>query len=231
MISQQLPLPMTLSEETTFANFYEGDQEAVVRALNASLNDAGERFIYLAGPTGVGKTHLLQACCHEFFNRQRASMYVPLKMGLSPAVLQHLETMPLVCVDDIPVIVGNAEWEEALLHFYNRARDNGVLLIVSGNRVPTNLTCRLADLQSRLSWGLTFSLKELTDTQKIHALQQRAHDRGLEFPDEVGQFLLHHYPRHMPTLFQLLDKLDHASFIAQRKLTVPFVKSTLGEVP
>jgi DnaA family protein len=47
-------------------------------------------------------------------------------------------------------------------------------------------------------------------------------------PDETASYLLRRLPRDMPALFDLLDQLDEASLAAQRKLTVPFVKSVLG---
>ncbi len=223
---QQLALKMNLREETTFANFYEGNNQAVVAALKASLENRGEKFIYLSGPLSVGKTHLLQACCH--FQESNA-MYLSLKTPeLVPGVLQSLEKMPLVCLDDIEAIFGDAHWEEALLHFYNRARENRISLFVASVQMPTQSTCQLADLRSRLSWGLFFQVKPLTDTQKVMAIRLHAEDRGLEFPDEVGEFLLRHFPRDMSVLFDLLDRLDGASFISQRKLTVPFVKQVLG---
>ena len=225
----QLPLRINLREETTFANFYPGENEAVLHALNDLLENKGESFVYVWGDSGVGRTHLLQACCHEMNNRALETMYLPLRMSqLTPAILQEMETKHLICIDDIDAVLNQKDWEEALLHFYNRARANASLkLIISGKTIPSQLNCQLADLRSRLSWDLVFQVVGLTDMGKIKALQMRAQDRGFELPDEVGQFLLCHYPRDMSLLFNLLDKLDWASLIAKRKLTIPFVKATL----
>jgi len=55
----------------------------------------------------------------------------------------------------------------------------------------------------------------------------RSRWRGLELPDEVGQFLLRRTSRSSAALFSLLDRLDQAALTAQRRLTVPFVKSVL----
>ncbi len=225
---QQLPLKIALREETTFLNFCEGDNAALIKAMKASLNKRGEKFIYLCGQPGSGKTHLLQACCHEFQDRQFETMYLPMKTPqLTPEVLGGMESMQLVCLDDVDTVFGNSLWEEALHHFYNRARENGICLFVSGKESPAHSSCQLPDLRSRLVWGLTFHVNELNDAQKIQALKIRARDRGLEFSDDIGQFLLHHFPRDTQALFNLLDQLDHASLVSQRKLTVPFVKRVL----
>lgn len=224
----QLPLRINLREETTFANFCSGENTAVLKALNALLRGEGESFIYLWGESGVGRTHLLQACCHASNEQPSEVMYLPLKTPqLNPSLLQAMENKQLVCVDDIDAVLGDCEWEEALLHFYNRARESQIKLVISGDRLPPQLNCQLADLRSRLSWGLVFQVIGLTDAEKIKALQIRAHDRGFELPNEVGQFLLRRYPRDMSILFNLLDKLDQASLIAKRKLTIPFVKNVL----
>jgi DnaA family protein len=231
-MATQLPLRLTLRETATFDNFYPGDNLALINALNALIRDGSEHFIYLWGPTGVGRTHLLQACCHQIQKVQTAAtgvMYLSLKSAqLSAEILQDLENMQLVCIDDIDAVLGNYQWEEALLHFYNRARDQNMRLVIAGNELPSRTKGCLADLRSRLSWGLVFHVAGLSDEQKIKALQIHAHERGIELSDEVGHFLLRHYPREMSALFNLLDKLDQASLIEKRKLTVPFVKQVLG---
>ena len=224
----QLLLRINLREETTFTNFCVGENKALFQALNEFLEGIDGSFIYLWGESGVGRTHLLQACCHAMKEPSFEMMYLPLKIPqLMPSVLQKLEKKRLVCIDDVNTVLGNREWEEALLYFYNRACEFQVKLVIAGDRVPLQLNCELADLRSRFSWGLVFQVIGLSDAEKIKALQMRARDRGFELSDEVGRFLLYRYPRDMTALFQLLDKLDQASLVAKRKLTIPFVKHVL----
>lgn len=230
-ITTQLTLPVNLRSDATFSNFYCGDNANLIKALHNFVAGDGERFIYLWGRKGVGCTHLLQACCHAFNVQHHSTMYLPLNMPhLLPEVLQDVESMDLVCLDDIDAVLGQKAWEESVLHFYNRARDDKVRLLIAGNIAPTQLPCNLADLRSRLSWGLTFQVIGLSDEQKLLALQVHASQRGLQLSREVGQFLLHHYSRDMPALFEMLNQLDHASLVAQRRLTIPFVKGVLGSI-
>lgn len=228
-MNQQLVLPVNLRDDTTFTNFYSGDNALLIKALHELVAGENERFIYCWGRTGVGRSHLLQACCHALSDQQFSVVYLPLKITcLSPNILEDLENMSLVCLDDIDTVLGDKAWEEALLHFYNRARDNQVRLVVSGNECPPQLSCELADLRSRLSWGLVFQVVGLSDEQKLLALQMHARQRGLQLTREVGQFLLRHYPRNMPELSKILNKLDHASLVAKHRLTIPFVKRVLA---
>ena len=62
----------------------------------------------------------------------------------------------------------------------------------------------------------------------IAALARRARGRGLELPAGTARYLITRLPRDLPSAFELLDRLDEASMVEQRRLTVPFVKSVLG---
>lgn len=223
---QQLPLRIGLRDSATFANFFPGANAAVSHALQ-QLN---EPFIYVWGPRGSGKSHLLQAACHAVTESGGSAAYLPMGelSAMSPQLLEGMEQMGLVCIDELDTIVGNPPWEQALFHLYNRMRDSGSRLVVAGQASPLALGLQLPDLVSRLSWGPVFQLKVLTDEEKAEALRLRATQRGIELPPDVAGYLLKHGPRDMHELFDLLDKLDEGSLAAQRKLTVPFVRTFIG---
>lgn len=225
----QLTLPIRLRDDATFANYYFANNEILLSVLPNFINGNGENFIYLHGKEGVGRSHLLQACCHEANQQGLTTAYIPLFdiQFLNPRIFDELEKINLVCIDDIDAIAGKKNWEESLFHLFNRIRDNKNRLLVSANVVPRELNLNLRDLISRLSSGLIFQLHELNDQDRLAALQFRAKLRGLELSDEVGNFLLHRVDRNLSFLFHALEKLDQASLVAQKKLTIPFVKQTL----
>ena len=101
-------------------------------------------------------------------------------------------------------------------------------MLVASHTPPAQIAWQLPDLGSRLTSGLIFAIQELLDTEKIAALQYRARKRALDLPQEVGQYLLSHYPRSMHDLFTALDRLDRYSLAEQRRLTIPFVKKVLS---
>ncbi|MCW9024914.1 MAG: DnaA regulatory inactivator Hda [Gammaproteobacteria bacterium] len=220
-MSAQLALNIQLKDTATFDNFFAGENEALLNALR----EGTETSFYFWSATGDGKTHLLQALCHEAVNRHIQPAYIPLNTPeFTPAILDGLEHFDLVCLDDIQSVIGNDDWEQALFHLYNRIQEQGHRLIISANTAPANLDVRLPDLLSRLSWGLVYQLQSLNDEQKQQVLQQSAQARGMMLNDEVAVYLLKHCPRDMNSLFMLLEKLDRASLQAQRKLTIPFVR-------
>ena len=228
-MSRQLPLGLQLQASARFSNFLAGPNEELLGQLMQTAGGTGEPFFLLWGAAGSGKSHLLQAGCHLAADQGRTAAYVSLKdnTDLSPELLEGWESYQLVCVDDIHLIAGNQRWEEALFNLYNRIREQRGSLVVSSISMPAGHAFCLPDLVSRLGWGLVYQLNPLNDEQRLTALQQRARQRGCEMPAETGRYLLRRLPRDMPALFALLDKLDQASLAAQRKLTVPFVKSVL----
>lgn len=225
----QLTLGVGLKDEATFANFYEGKNSQLLNELKKTACGQGEPVIYFYGIGGQGCTHLLQACCHEANQHNLSSVYIPLAnlKEFSPSIFEGLESLSLVCIDDIHMLGNQAQWEEAFFHAYNRIRDAGGRLIMTGNVMPKSLGLTMPDIVSRLFWGIVFQLQPLSDIEKLQVLVMRAERRGMMLSDEVGKFILTHCPRHMSTLFAALDALDKMSLAAQRKLTVPFVKTVL----
>ncbi len=229
----QLPLGVRLRDDATFKNYYPGTNAAALGYVERLCQaDAGwtESLIYLWGSAGVGRSHLLQAACLQLEQINQQAVYLPLAelVEHGPVLLEGLEHCALVCLDDLDAVAGRDEWEEALFHLFNRLRDSGHRLLLSADAAPRELPLKLADLQSRLSQALVFQMRELAEEDKLNALQLRASRRGLQLPDEVATFILNRGTRSMSALFELLEQLDQASLQAQRKLTIPFLKETLG---
>lgn len=222
----QLPLRIGLRDSATFANFYPGENGPLCHALQ----QAAEPFIYLWGGSGCGKSHLLQAACHEVSEAGGTAIYLPLAEpeGLQPQVLEGMEQMSLVCLDDLQAVAGKPDWELALFHLYNRLRDSGGRLIATADAPPAALQLGLADLVSRLGWGPVYQLSSPDDEVRSAALRLRAANRGMEMPPEVADYLLKRASRDMHALFSLLERLDEHSLAAQRKLTIPFVRDLIN---
>ncbi|WP_411293571.1 DnaA regulatory inactivator Hda [Thiohalophilus sp.] len=221
---RQLPLGVRLQDAATFENFLPADNERVL----AALHTADAPSIYLWGAAGTGKSHLLQAVCHQAAAQNQRAAYLPLAdPGLEPAMLEGMEQFDRLCLDDLDAVAGDPAWETALFHVYNRLTAAGHQLLVTATGSPTALGIQLPDLRSRLGWGPVFQLQPLGDTAKRQALQQRAAARGLSLDDEVAAYLMTRCPRDMSSLFALLDGLDEASLAAQRRLTIPFVREYL----
>lgn len=227
-MNRQLALAIQLNDEATLTDFCWGTNTLLQQELSSSLLGQGERLFYLWGTAGSGKSHLLQACCQ--LESKASTSYLPLTLlkEWGPESIADLDEQALIAIDDIDAIANNSIWEEALFHLFNRVRDNGkTILLISSQHPLSSLNIKLADLKSRLAWGLVIQLHELNDDRKIKVIQQYAYKRGFELPATVGQFLLNRCARNMHDLHRILDYLDKASLAAQRRITVPFVKAIL----
>jgi DnaA family protein len=232
-MSGQLPLPFFFTPEHGFDEYYPGgNAEAVEHLRRAALGDA-EPLIFLWGEAGVGKTHLLHACCREAHRAGLYVSYLPLRLvrDFGGEILDGLDDQDLVCLDDLDAVVGDAAWEQALFNLFNRLREVGGRLIVTAATPPDGMAILLPDLKTRLAWGLTLMLRPLADADKLSALSLRARQLGLDVPPAVGRFLLSNYRRDLPGLLALVEQLDSATLAAKRKLTIPFLKTFLDNKP
>lgn len=229
-MNKQLALAIQLNYQASLDNFCWGENTLLKQQLEQTIQERGERLIYLWGTPGCGKSHLLQGCCQAYKDHS-ASVYLPLDIlkEWGPDSIEGMANHALIVIDNIDAIAGISHWEEAIFHLYNQVRDKekGILLI-SSQYAPLASPIQLPDLRSRLAWGLVIQLKELNDDLKISTLQLQAQKRGFNLPHGVALFLVNRCARNMHDLQQILDLLDEASLAAQRKITVPFVKSILG---
>ena len=230
---EQLALNLRLRDASSLENYFVARNREVVERLQHAVRSLGDvsqapaSWLYLWGEPGTGKTHLLEAACRAAQERGQSPLYVPLaeKADFTTALLEDVEQVPLVCVDDVDAIAGDAAWEAALFALYEHLRAHGGMLVLAARSSPAAIGLGLADLATRLAAGLVYQLAPLADQEKIAALRLRAQRRGLEMTEEVANYLLTRFPRDLPSLFALLDRLDTATLAAQRRLTIPFLRS------
>ena len=225
----QLTLNVGLRDDATLDNFLPTTPlQPLLAALLGQAGADGEPVIFLHGAAGSGKSHLLQAACHQV---GAGALYLPLEeLGAQRPgeVLQGVDAMKLVCIDDLHLVAGDAEWERALFHFFNLARERGCRLLLSAKSAPRALALDLPDLRSRLAWGVVFQLPGQTDERRRAILEFRAGRRGMEMSREVSAYIVSRAPRGMGDLLQLLESLDAATLREQRVLSRPFVRQVLG---
>ena len=224
----QLALPLRLADHAVFASYLASGNETLLAILRSLATGGDGAGCWLWGAAATGKTHLLQAVCEEAGDQ---SAYIPLSMfaGAAPEILEGLANRAVICIDDIHLVAGKAEWEHALFVLYNQVLATQGRLIVAANAAPRSAGFELADLESRLSQLPIFQVQPLGDDETRQALQLRAAQRGLDLPDDTAQYLLSRSRRDMASLYGVLDKLDDEALRAQRRLTIPFVKEVLEQ--
>lgn len=198
-------------------NFVAGRNVELLSALRHALSSSqGERCLYLWGEAGSGKTHLLQAIVVSARSAGKSAICL---CGDVPQVNE------VVAVDDVETL--DEEGQVALFALYNRMRESGGLLLVSGTQAPVFLKLR-DDLRTRLGWGLVYQVHALTDAEKTEALRQHATARGFELSSEVTSYLLRHGRRDLPSLLVTLDALDERCLRLKRGASVPILKEVMN---
>jgi DnaA-homolog protein len=222
---KQLALGVKLRANAVFANFSPGSNREVLAALGSSSREP----IWLFGPHGSGKTHLLQAMCAA---TDGPAAYFALGASedaacLPPEAVRGFAECRVVCIDDVDRVAGDRAWEEALFGLFNEAQEAPSRLVFAASAAPRRIDWLLDDWRSRAGACVVYQVKELDESGRAQALKLRAEQRGLNLPDETLDYLMKRMPRDLHSLFEILDELDEASLIAQRRLTIPFIRDEL----
>jgi DnaA family protein len=216
-----LLLDLTLEQIPTLENFVPGDNNLELLArLHGMPAPSTFDAVYLWGPSGSGRSHLLAAVAG-------------LAAGRRPCCLLHgheidheLTIAPggLLIIDDVDDL-GEAA-QGALFRTFNAARLAGLALLLSGSQAPVHLGLR-EDLRTRIGQTLIYEVKALSDDEKSAALQRHALMRGMRLDDGLVKYLLRHGRRDLPSLMAVLEALDQASLEQQRPATVPLLREIL----
>lgn len=218
---RQLLLDLGAEKPPTLDTFVVGHNAELAQLLQSFANRSGgmpkERFVYVWGEAGSGKTHLLHALAAG-----PQARYIP--AGSPEDSYLFNEDITLYLMDDCQQL--SPEAQIFAFSLFNQVRENGGILVSAGDKPPAGLELR-EDLRTRLGWGLIYQVHGLTDEEKIAALTQAAQARGLTLSQGVLPYLITHFRRDMRSLSAMLDALDQYSLETQRPITLPLLKSLL----
>lgn len=221
---KQLLLDIVPPRPPTLENFIPGRNLELLQTLkNALTNQSPERFIYVWGSVGCGKSHLLQAVTEMFIQQKLKASYISCEKESEFAV--DADSIDCVAIDNVERLGAAAQIR--LFNLYNQVRELGnTLFLASGAVSPAHLTLR-QDLVTRLGWGLVYQIHELRDEEKKEAMKSHAISCGFELPPEICNYLLRHEQRDLSTLIRVVDALDHYSLAQQRPITLPLLRELL----
>ena len=218
---RQIPLAIAPLAPIGFENFLPGENRAALEHLRQLAPGAAP--VYLWGPRGSGKTHLLRALAGAWQARGEHVAW------FAPAVASSWtfdERSTLVVQDDCEALDA-AQQHTAFANFVQAAAA-GAAVVSAGALPPVDLPLR-DDLRSRLGWGLVFALQPLPEGEARTVLRREADRRGLRLADGVLDYLLTRFARDLTRLMALLDRLDEFALANQRAVTVALLRKMLEE--
>lgn len=225
---KQIALDLRLGGAPSFTNFVPGANEGALRHLQLWAGDgkSGPRSpvpIYLWGPQGSGKTHLLRAARDVLTGQGASCGWIDASVTEPPP---YDERWSAVLLDDVGQY--SAVQQHAAFNWFVHAQAAHATVLAAGDVPPADLKLR-EDLRTRLGWGHVFGLEPLDEVERTQVLRQAAQARGLVLSDDVIAFMLTRFARDLGSLMALLDELDVYSLREKRPITIPLLKDMLQD--
>jgi DnaA family protein len=218
---RQIPLAIADEPVRSFESYVAGPNAAAVMHLRGVSQQAAP--VYLWGPPGVGKTHLLQALAsHVQRIGGRTSWFNP--ATATPWTFDERDT--LILFDDCDGF--DESQQQAAFALFVEATTHAIPIAAAGSVPPVDLALR-DDLRTRLGWGHVFALKPLAESEARAAMRREADRRGLFLSDDVMDHLLTRFARDLKHLMAVLDRLDEFALVHKRAITVPLLRRMLAE--
>ena len=213
-------LDLKPEQPPTLDNFVVGANAELVDRLRHLASSRSFEALYLWGPAGCGKSHLLAAAAEAARARRPVLALDGAAAGsdIAPA------TGTLLVIDDAQALGDEAQ--AALFRAFNAARFLGLAILLAGAEPPMRLALR-EDLRTRIGQALIYEIQALSDEEKAAALRRHAIERGMLMDPAVVQYLLRHGRRDLPSLMAMLDHLDRASLEQKRPPTVPLLRELM----
>ena len=217
---RQMLLDLKQEQPPTLDNFVTGANAELVARLRNLCQANSFEALYIWGPAGCGKSHLLAATA-EAARAQRPLVFLH---GSEAGAELALRTGSLLVIDEVQAL--GPEAQVALFRAFNAARFLGLALLLAGNEPPLRLGLR-EDLRTRIGQTLIYEIQSLSDEDKGAALRRHAIERGMLMDPGVVHYLLRHGRRDLPSLMAMLNSLDRASLEQKRPPTLPLLRELM----
>jgi len=219
----------------TFEGFVvcDGNAGALQFARRIADPDDSENLLYIHGPAGSGKTHLLKAIGRVMGDS--GSQTVPYLSFRDPFGIDDLSgrfaQAQALIVDDLHLIPDDSAVRVALWQVFNDFHSSGRKIALAGLYAPRELPHLDDHLVSRLLWGLVARVDVSDDHSRQMILKKIAGDRQVRIPDDVVDFILMTTSREVGDLIAAFEDLFRLSMALKRRITLPLAREARERRP
>ncbi len=217
-----------------FENFVVcGGNKTAYHFAKKLVEDPTENLLYVYGPEGSGKTHLLTALSNAvdgryFSFRDAGSLYGAGIGSEGPSRLaEHFQGATALVLDDLHLLPNHQEVRVELWELFNAFYSSGRKIAISGLTPPKELPHLDGHLTSRLLWGLVARMDVSDDDSRRMILKKLAEDRQMALPDDVIDEMLLRVRRDIPSLVYALENINRYAISTKRKVSLRLAKETL----
>jgi chromosomal replication initiator protein len=236
-----------LSDRYTFDHFVIGKSNELAAAATLAVSQAPGKVynpLFIYGDTGLGKTHLMQAVAHEVLSRRvdaritfigaeqfTNEMISSIQNRTMQDFRRRYRESDLLLVDDVQFLKGKEATQEEFFHTFNALYEAGRQIILTSDRIPSEIPGLEARLVSRFQWGMVADI-ELPDFEhRIAILRNKALLDHLELtiPDDVIRFIAEHVRSSVRELEGSMIKLLAYASLKHREITLEVAREALRD--
>lgn len=236
----------TVNFEYTFDNFIVGNSNkfahaACVAVADKPAQDYNPLFIY--GPSGLGKTHLLYAITNQIKRKNPFAKIIYIKgedftnqmiESLSKSSMSKFRdkyrTCDVLLIDDIQFIAGKISTQEEFFHTFNALFEDGKQIILTSDRPPKDIKTLEDRLKTRFEWGLIADIQPPDLELRIAIFKNKIKQAGIEVPDEVITYLAENLRSHIRQIEGAVKKLVAIKFLSGKEITMDVAKDCMNEL-
>ena len=232
--------------EYTFDNFIVGSSNkfahaACVAVANHPAKNYNPLFIY--GPSGIGKTHLLYAITNflreknpnvkviyikgEDFTNQ---MIDCLSRQAMPEFREKYRDCDVLLIDDIQFIGGKVSTQEEFFHTFNALYEGRKQIILTSDRQPREIKTLEDRLKTRFEWGLIADIQAPDLELRIAIIKKKAEQVGVELPEEVLTFLAENLRSNIRQIEGAIKKLGARVFLSGEQIDMDLARGCISEL-
>ena len=196
---------MDFNPQFTFDNFVVGPSNRFAHsACIAVSNIPGQVYnpLFLYGPPGVGKTHLLYAIANGIRKQNPDANIVYIKgdqftnelisaiqSGKNIEFRSKYREADLFLIDDIQFIAGKEATQEEFFHTFNKLYEEHKQIVMTSDRKPSDMLTLEDRLKTRFEWGLLADIQPPDYETRMAIIKNKATSLGLELPDDVCNYI------------------------------------------